>query len=278
MSHKVHQYFIEIKDNLPLRRKWINLRCYIEAMNAYFDLSGPEAITQAKFLKHIVNSFKYDDKLYSRNDDNTHGIFIHTASTIDEGDAPNRRSKRKRYFIYVTKENEFPLVFKEQKEWLSEACFQRIQIRRGGGVDKSEKNDRPQKETFDPPPSEPAPISSWESKEYWNYFGCKDDEHPLDAIETYVALLNLVKKGFLRKSVVGYKESQSYLVSARQRSILFQKSVYIIHFLTELGNRYPLPILLMDQYQETIKYYLKTPQMCIPIRNPKTLRKWYTSF
>ena len=80
-------------------------------MNAYFDLSGPEAITQAKFLKHIINSFKYDDKLYSRNDDNTHGIFIHTASTIDEGDAPNRRSKRKRYFLYITKENEFSPCF-----------------------------------------------------------------------------------------------------------------------------------------------------------------------
>ena len=48
--------------------------------------------------------------------------------------------------------------------------------------------------------------------------------------------------------------------------------------MTTLGNDYPDPISLLEQYKQTVLYFSKIPQMRPAIIEPRTLRNWFTAF
>ena len=209
MDRCPHELFKEISENINLRRKWIALRPFIDAMNTYYNLSGDKAITQRKFKKKIVNNFIYDDKLYFHTaDKNPTGIFMHTAQTQDQEDLPGKQGKTKQLFIFITTKGEAPPVFTHQREWINESCFCRVRVKHGGGLE-----DFPLEPTQ---PTLPTPgvksendsnriiILPWESTEYRNFFGCVENEHPLDTIALLLKIINYCKCGILKHRVLHY--------------------------------------------------------------------------
>ena len=101
MDRCPNELFKEISENINLRRKWIALCPFIDAMNTYYNLSGDKAITQRKFRKNIVNNFIYDDKLYFHTaNKNPTGIFMHIAQTQDQEDLPGKQGKKTTFYLH----------------------------------------------------------------------------------------------------------------------------------------------------------------------------------
>ena len=115
---------------------------------------------------------------------------------------------------------------------MNDSVFKPIRIRRAGGIDDVpslavKKVEVIKKQIEDIP----FQLCPWNSSEYKNYFGCRVNEHPLDAINDMLMLLNSCKMGDFKKCVNNYKSSKRYLVTTNQHNVLFQKCLYIGHFL-----------------------------------------------
>ena len=54
-------------------------------------------------------------------------------------------------------------------------------------------------------------INPWDSTEYKNNFGCRGNEHPLDAIHEMMTIIDFCKTGQFKLSIHGYKDSKKSL-------------------------------------------------------------------
>ena len=84
MTKNVLILFKKVAVLLIFRRKWLALRVLINAINVYFDLKDSAIITQAKFLKQVVNVPKFNGCLFNLDSKFNHtGYFMHHAQIAD---------------------------------------------------------------------------------------------------------------------------------------------------------------------------------------------------
>ena len=72
-----------------------------------------------------------------------------------------------------------------------------MRIRRCGGENISSKDTKLTK-VKEEVENNRFKISPWNSKEYRNYFACLESEYPIDAIESYIKILNACSRCVLK--------------------------------------------------------------------------------
>ena len=108
----------------------------------------------------------------------------------------------------------------------------------------------------------------WDCKSYSpTKFTCIGDEkHALDAIDNMQKICLAGMRGNFQLSVFLYKPSCKNLITKYQQSYLYQRYMYLSHFMKVASSKYPEPVSILDCYSQTISDIEYVPQPLVAIK------------